>query len=71
MFWSGFFGIPTIVANQVRPLGGNVLRELGDKIERIEDLEIPLRPGCQVVTLRVGEGPAGVLLGLVVDTCGR
>ncbi len=41
---AGLVGIVAIIANQVRPLGGNMLRELGDKIERIEDLEIPLPP---------------------------
>ena len=44
-----------------------MLRELGDKIERIEDLEIPLRSGRQVVTPRVGEGTASILLRLIDD----
>ena len=33
--------------------------------ERVENLAVPLRPARQFVALRIGKGPAGVLLGLV------
>ena len=42
-----------------------MLGELRQEFQRTEDLEIPLRAPCQLVALRIGEGPAGVLLGLV------
>ena len=62
---AGLVRVPAVIADQVRALGRNVLRELGQEIQRREDLEIPLRPGRQPVALRIGKGPAGVLLGLV------
>ena len=68
---AGLVRVPAVVADQVRALGRNVLRELGQEIQRVEDLEIPLRPGGQLVALRVGEGPAGILLSLVDDLPGR
>ncbi len=43
----------------------DVLRELGQEIQRIKRMEVPLRPGLQAIALRVGEGPACLLLGLV------
>ena len=49
----------------MRAFGRNVLGELGQEIQGIEDLEIPVRPGHQTVALRFGEGSARVLLGLV------
>ncbi len=43
----------------------NVLRELGQEIQRRENLEIPLRRGCDAVSVLVGKGPARLLLRLV------
>ncbi len=48
-----------------------MLRELGQEVQRVEDLEIPRGPGREALVLRVEEGPAGVLLGLVDDLPGR
>jgi hypothetical protein len=42
-----------------------VLGELRQEFQRVEDLEVPLGAARQFVTLRIGEGPAGVLLGLL------
>jgi len=42
-----------------------VLRELCQKIEWREDLEIPLRARFEVVGMRVGKGLAGLLFGFV------
>jgi len=39
--------------------------ELGQEVQRIEDLEIPLGAGYQAVSTRVGKGAAGLFLGLV------
>ena len=68
---AGLVRVPAVVADQMRALGRNVLRELRQEIQRREDLEIPLGAGGQAVALRVGEGPAGVFLGLVDDLPGR
>jgi len=46
-------------------LRSNVLGELGEKLERGEDLEIPLRARFEAIGLRVRESPASVLLRLV------
>ena len=43
----------------------NVLRELSQKIERWEDLEIPFRARFEVVGLRIGKRSTSFLLGLV------
>ena len=51
-------------------LGWTVLGELGQEIQRREDLEIPLGAGGQLVALRIGEGPAGIFLSLVDDLPG-
>ena len=51
----------------MRTLGWNMLGELGQEIQRRKNLEIPLRPGRQAVALRIGKGPAGVLLRLIHD----
>ena len=48
-----------------------MLSELGQEVQRVEDLEIPRGPAPETIVLRVGEGPAGVLLGLVDDLPGR
>jgi hypothetical protein len=42
-----------------------VLSELGQEFQRVENLEIPLGPARQLVPLRIGKRPAGVLLGLL------
>ena len=49
----------------MRTLCRNVLRKLGKEFQRREDLEIPLRPRLHPVSLRIGKGSAGLLLGLV------
>ncbi len=58
-------GIPAIVPNEMRSLRRNVLRELGQEIQRREDLEVPLHPAPQAVVFRIGKRPAGLLLRLV------
>jgi hypothetical protein len=35
--------VPAVMADQMRALGRNVLRELGQKIQRIENLEVIVR----------------------------
>ena len=42
---AGLVRVPAVIADQMRALGRNVLGELGQEIQRREDLEIPLRPG--------------------------
>jgi hypothetical protein len=42
-----------------------MLRELGQKLQRAEDLEVPLDAGRQIAAARIGKTPAGVLLRLV------
>ena len=37
--------IPTVVADQVFALIGNVLRDFGQKVQRAEDLEVAFRAG--------------------------
>jgi hypothetical protein len=39
----------------MRALGWNVLGELAQKVQRREDLEIPLGPGYDAVSIRVGK----------------
>jgi len=46
------------------------LGELGQEVQRREDLEIPLRPGFETIVARVGKGAAGLFLGLVDDLPG-
>ena len=60
-------GVPAIVANQVRALRRYVLRELGQEVQRPEDLEVPLHSCLCSVSLRIGKGAASMLLGLVDD----
>jgi len=60
--------IVAVVADQMCALGRNVLGELGQEVQRQEDLEIPLRPGCDPVSIRVGKGSARLLLLLVRGT---
>jgi len=57
--------VRAVIADQLRALGRNVLGELGEKLQRREDLEIPLRARGQVRVLRLREAAVGVLLGLV------
>ena len=45
--------------------GRNVLRELREEIEWREDLEIPARSGCQIISSGVRKGLAIAFLGLV------
>lgn len=54
----------------MRALGRNVLGELGYKVQRSQHLEVSLRPGCDPVTVVVGEGPTGLFLGLIDDLAG-
>ena len=46
-------------------LGRDVLRELRQKIERGQDLIVPLGARLQAVSILVGKGPARLLLRLV------
>lgn len=48
----------------MRALRRNVQGELGQEFQRVEDLEVPLRPALQTIPLRPGKRPTGVLLGL-------
>ena len=41
---AGLVRVPAVVADQVRALRRNMLRELGQEFQRVEDLEIPLGP---------------------------
>ena len=67
---AGLVGVPAVIADQVRAMRRNVLGELGQKVQRGEDLEIPLRAGFEAVSMWVGEGPTSVLLRLVDDLPG-
>lgn len=49
----------------MRAPGRNVLGELGQEVQRREDLEISLGIGDEAVSIRIGKGPARLLLGLV------
>ena len=46
----------------MRSLGWYVLGKLSQKIERRQDLIVPLGAGLHAVSIRVGKGPAGLLL---------
>ena len=59
---AGLVRVPAVIADQVRALRGNVLRELRQKLHRREDLKIPLRPRGQACAARIGKRPAGGLL---------
>ncbi len=61
-----------VVTDQMRALGPgtrakrwSVLRELSEELQRVEDLEVPLGAALQLVAVRLGEGPARLLFGLV------
>jgi hypothetical protein len=46
----------------VLPGVGDVLGELGQEIQRVEDLEVAADPGKQTLAARLGETPAATLL---------
>ena len=47
--WCGWtWRVPTIIANQVLALDGNVLRDFGKEIQGAEDLEVTFRSAAQV-----------------------
>ena len=62
---AGLVRIPAVIADQVRTLGRDVLRELGDKVQRSKHLEVPLHAGLQQIPLRIGKRRTLVLLRLV------
>ena len=49
----------------MRPGVGDVLGELGDEVQRVEDLEVPADAAEQIRARRLGEASAGFLLGEV------
>ncbi len=67
---AGLVRVPAVIADQVRAVRRDVLRELGDKLQRREELVIPLRAGGQTFQLRIGKGPAVGLPRLVDDLPG-
>ncbi len=60
-------GIPTVVANQVFALVGNVLRDFGQEVQGTEDLEVAFRSTSQVRAGRAGETAAVVRFRAVDD----
>lgn len=48
----------------------DVLRELGEGLQRVEDLEVPLGPPLQPIAVRLGKRPAGILFAFVDDLPG-
>ena len=50
--------VPTVKTNQVLALIGNVLRDLGQKVQGVEDLEISLRSAAQIGAGRTGKAVA-------------
>ena len=49
----------------MRTLCRNMLREFRQEVQRRENLEIPLGPGYDPVSILVGKGSTSLLLGLV------
>ena len=56
-----------MLLNQMRALGRNVLCELGQEIQRLQDLEVPWDSRSRAVSFRIRKGAASLLLGLVND----
>lgn len=51
-----------MIANRMRALRRNVLREFRQEVQQRENLEIPLGPGCDAASLMVRKGPTRLFL---------
>jgi len=57
--------VPSVVSHQMDAQIGDVLRHLGQEVQRIEHLEVAGRSGQQFVVPRFGESAHGIMFGFI------